>query len=211
MDMDCSLADWVGALASAGAFIAFVVLWRIDRAKAAADEIRQNKEYLRRMVASLKAEVEWGGDNMRRHEVAARQALAGAEAAEAQGRVVVDQPLKPGSVVITDATIYRAAALELGRLPPSILRELVAFYVLAADLARIVEMGGSGRAGYGTLLEIAPRLRFHVARVLATLKRYEDSGFDAGANLALTPEELFSMADDVGYDLRRVLREHAEI
>jgi hypothetical protein len=43
-------------------------------------------------------------------------------------------PIQPGSMVTTDAIIYRQIAAELGQLPPELIKSVVLFYTLALAL-----------------------------------------------------------------------------
>lgn len=202
------LASWVGAIGSAGALIAAVWLWRLDRAREHREEARKEKEHLRRLITGLRAEIVAAIEASKHQQEGVDGALAAAEQARKSGGVIVDRgPVRPGSMAITDAIIYCEVASELGRLPPEIIRHVVGFYARAREIGRFVEAAASAVSAYATVRDLAPRIRMGGAMCINALDKFERSGFSPDADLKPTLDEMREMAKQTGYPLDAIARD----
>jgi hypothetical protein len=135
------------------------------------------------------------------------QILEDVEEAKRKAIPIIDRPLRPGAMTITDGIIYRRVAAELGRFPPAIVGELVGFYTRAIEIARIASLSTSGLGGFTVVKELAPRVRIHGAMLLARLEKFERSGYSTDADTAPTREELMAMARAVEYPVEDIARD----
>lgn len=203
---------WVQAIGSVAAI--FVAIWVPARQRknslrdAAAERSLENVEHLRRLTAGLRAEINEALDAARRREEAINGALAAvAEAVAAGAQVKRSGPITPGTMTITDAIIYRQVAAEIGRLPPDLIRSAVKFYALAFELVRVAEGASSALDAYKSVRGNLPGLRMHAALLIATLDKFESSGFVLTADIRPSRDEIHALAAKVGYPLDAVLKE----
>lgn len=174
---------------------------------AAADRARLDKEHLKRLISGLRAEIDasLGWANRRREAI--QPVLKSLREARASGALVLQQPIQPGSLVVTDAIVYREIASELGRLPPELIRSVIHFYTLALELGRIADGSPTAEEAYGLVLSTVPRLTMSGELLIRTLDKFEASDFTADADVRSSPEELRELAIKTGYPLDQVLKE----
>lgn len=220
---DPTAAAWVQAGSSiATVFVAIatvvVAVWipahrRRQSIEDARDERnRQEKEYLKRVCAALRAEIEATQMAAERHETAIGLTLKRLEEARAHGATITGGGRLPqDSVVLTDAIIYRRIAAELGRLPPELNRSIVVFCTIALDLGRLANGATTAQSAYETILKLAPRLKMSAAVLISNLDKFEAANFAPEANIHGTVEEFRALAAKVGYPADQVLRERGLI
>ena len=131
-----SLLAWTQAIGSILALL--IAIWipawqRLNAQRdARAERAREERVHLSRLSAGLRAEIEAAVGAANRRKVAVEQTLRALQEARERGTVVQGiGRIQPGSMVVTDATIYRQIAVGLGRLPPEVIKSVVAFYALA--------------------------------------------------------------------------------
>jgi hypothetical protein len=134
---------WVQAVGSVLAI--FVAMWVPARQRlnslrdAQAERTQQEREHRRRLTVGLRAEINAALEAADRQQFAIDRALKRLQEARAIGAEIEASPIQPGSMVTTDAVVYRQIAAELGQLPPELIRSVVLFYSLALDLGRIAD------------------------------------------------------------------------
>jgi len=205
--LDSGLADWVGAVGSAGAFIAFVILWWIDRLVARADKRREEKEHFRRLISALRAEIELAIETANGRQFAINNAMAAVEQTIRRGGQVIHKPPSPDSLTITDGIIYRSVASSVGTLPQTVSRDMIQFYGRAMEIERIAMMAATTVNAFETMKELLPRVRMNAALLIATLDRLESADFDPNADLTPTPDEVRRLAAQVDYPLEDIMKE----
>jgi hypothetical protein len=155
------------------------------------------------LKAEIKAAIEWTNYQ----EQSLDQTLKALAAARAKGAVVKNARIQPGSMTVTDATVYRQIASELGRLPPALIQSVVRFYANALRISRIADGAPTVEDSCKVVLETAPRLKMYAAMLLLTLDKFEASGFSSDADIEPKPEEVRKLAVDTGYPLEQIMRE----
>lgn len=209
---DSGAAAWVQAIGSVVAILVaiWVPAWQRQFAlrDARAERAGQEKEHLRRLTAGLRAEIYAVLDAANCQKFAVERTLEQLKEARGKGATVVSGgPIQPGSMVVTDAIVYRQIAAELGRLPPELIKTVVLFYTLALDFGRLADGASTAQGAYETIQDIAPRLKMHAALLIRTLDKFEASDFMVDADIRLKPEEVKELATKVEYPLAQVLKE----
>jgi hypothetical protein len=177
---------------------------RDDRAKHAQQEI----EHLRRLTVGVRAEIRAALQMAGAQQERLDQTLSQIADAREQGiSIVASGPIHPGSMVVTDAVVYRQIAADLGRFPPELIKWLVQFYAYAAELGRRADAAPQAVQAYQMLSESGSRLRLLAALVLKTLDKFEASGFSVNADISLKPDEIKELAAKTGYPLADLARE----
>jgi heme exporter protein D len=209
---NASTPAWVQAVGSVLAIL--VAVWIPARQRsnllrdAQAERTRQEKEHRRRLTVGLRAEINAALEAANRHEFTIEHALKGLQEARAKGAVIkTGEPIQPGSLVLTDAIVYRQIAAELGQLPPELIKSVVLFYTLALDLGRMADGAPTALAAYETIRGVAPRLKMHAALLISTLDKFEASDFAVAADIRPKPDEIRKLAAKVGYPLDQVMKE----
>jgi hypothetical protein len=209
---NASTPAWVQACGSVLAIL--IAIWIPARQRlnslrdARAERIRQEKEHRRRLTVGLRAEINAAVAAANRHEFTIEHALKGLEEARAEGALVkAGQPIRPGSLILTDAIVYRQIAAELGQLPPELIESVVHFYTLALDLGRMADSAPTALTAYEAIRGVAPRLKMHAALLRSTLDKFETSDFAVDADIRPKPDEVRKLANKVGYPLDQVLKE----
>jgi hypothetical protein len=202
---------WVQAVGSVIAVL--IAVWIPARQRrnslrdASTDRQRQEKEHLKRLTTGLRAEIDAALEWTKRRQQAIEPVLKGLQDARASGVAIKREPIQPGSIVVTDAIVYRAIASELGRLPPELIRSVVLFYTLALDLGRIADGAPTAEEAYKNLHSNVPRLKMHAALLTKTLDKLEACGFMVDADVRPKPDEIRDLAIEVGYPIDQVMRE----
>jgi hypothetical protein len=174
---------------------------------ASANRARQEKEHLKRLITGLRAEIDAAVEWTDRRRRAVEPVLKALQDARAKGAVVRRDPIHPGSMVVTDAIVYREIASELGRLPPELIRSVVLFYTLALDLGPIADEAPTAEEAYKAVYSYVPRLKMSAALLIRTLDKFERSDFTVDADIRPKLEEVRELAANVGYPLEQVMRE----
>lgn len=175
---------------------------------ARAEQNRQEREHLRRLTAGFRAEVLAASKTANRREFAIKHTFQTVERARRSGVTVSEPgPTQPGSLSLSDATLYKQMAAELGRFPPAIISQIVTFYSLIFDVDRISDGAPTAMQAYRELLESLPRFKMYAAILVAILNKFEAAGFSADADLNMKPDEMRKMSAETGYPLDEVLKE----
>jgi hypothetical protein len=203
---------WAQAIFAALAIIGAVGVTTWQRSRALRDaqnaRARQDKERLRRLTVGLRAELGAALQAAARQQETVEQTLKQVADAHAQGIPTTGGgPIRPGSMVVTDAIVYRQVAAEIGMLPPEIIKSVVEFYARALELGRLADGAPFALQAYEVLRQLGPRLRMGAALVISTLDKFEASGFDVDADIGVKPEEVRELASKVGYPLEEVMKE----
>jgi hypothetical protein len=203
---------WVQAIGSVLAIL--VAVWiparqRVNSIRdAQAERERQEKERRRSLTVGFRAEIDAALEASERQQFTIDRTLKNLEAAKARGAEIKgNNPIHPGSMVTTDAIVYRQVAAELARLPPELIKSIVLFYTLALDLGRLADGAPSAQGAYETLQGLLPRLRMHAALLIATLDKFEAAGFELAADIRPRPDEVKELAAKVGYPLEQIMKE----
>lgn len=169
---DANAPAWVQAVGSVLAIL--VAIWVPARQRstlhldAQAERMREEREHRRRLTVALRAEINAALEAADRHEFTIQRALERLQEAVAKGAVIkAGEPIRPGSVVLTDAIVYRQVAAELAQLPPELIKSLVLFYTLALDLGRIADGAPTALAAFEVIRDVAPRLKMHAAILIS--------------------------------------------
>ena len=199
---------WVQAIGSIIAILVAVAVPAWQRWSALRDakieKERQKTEQLWRLVTALRAEIEAAVNAAERRQVTAEATLADlARAREAGITIAPRGPPLPGTIVITDAIIYRQLGSEIGHLSPTVIRRVVAFYALALDTERVPTMAASLIEACEAIRDLMPKARMNGAMLVAALDKLEKAEFAAGADLTMTPEEIRGLARQTGYQLEQ--------
>jgi hypothetical protein len=181
--------------------------WKSASQDAAADRARLEKEHLKRLITGLRAEIDAALGWADRRREAIEPVLKSLQDARASGAAVLREPIQPGSLVVTDAIIYREIASELGRLPPALIRFIVHFYTLALELGRIADGAPAVEEAYGLVLSAVPRLTMSGSLLIRILDKFEACSFKIDADIRPTTEDLKELAAKTSYPLDQVLRE----
>jgi hypothetical protein len=207
-DMSAIFAAWVQAVGSVVAIlVAVYVSWR-QRRDQIAEQARQDREQLRRLSAGFRAEIVAAGKTADRREFAIKHTFQMVEQARRSGVAVAEPgPIQPGSLTLSDATIYKQLSAELGRFSPGLITNIVTFYSLVFDTKRMTDGAPKAMQAYEELLGSLPRFKMNAAILVVTLDKFEAAGFSANADLSLKPDELRKMAEATGYPLDEVLKE----
>lgn len=208
---DPALPAWVQAIGSILAIlVAVFVPWAQRRnalRDAAADRLRQEKEHLRRLTAGLREEIRAASDAAKRREDAISHTLATVEQALARGGAVREAgPIQPGSLSLTDASVYKLVSSELGRFPPELIKAIVMFYSGALEIDRVANSAPTAMQAYQNVLPLLPRLRTYAAIVTRTLDKFESTGFSADADIRPSPDDIRQFAKAAGYPLDEVAK-----
>jgi hypothetical protein len=180
---------------------------RNSRRDASDNRVRQEKEHLKRLSTGLRAEINAALEWAHRRQQALGPVLKGLQDARAKGALVRREPIQPGSMVVTDAIVYRQIASELGRLPPELIKSVVLFYTLALDIGHIADGAPTAEEAYNHLCSFVPRLKMYAMLLITTLDKFERSDFTIDADIGPKPEEVRELATKAGYPLDRVMRE----
>jgi hypothetical protein len=182
---DPTTAAWVQAIGSiATVFISIVTIvvavWipAHQRRKAVEDagqeRDRQEREYLRRLAAGFRAEILAASGTADRREFAINHTFQMMEQARQSGALVAEPgPIQPGSLSLSDATIYKQLSAELGRFPPVLIANIVTFYSLIFDTNRMTDGAPRAVQAYKVLLDSLPRFKMYAAILVATLDKFE--------------------------------------
>lgn len=202
---------WVQAVGSVLAILVTMGLAAWQRSSSFRDaqvhEARREKEYLKRLIAALKAEINTAMETMALQQSGIQKTLEALNAARANGSTIKTDPIQPGSMVMTDAIIYRQIAAELGRFPTDLIQSVIQFYAGASLLARLADQAPTAQLALEVAQNLAPRLRMLAAMLIKKLENFETSGFAAGAEIGPTPAEVREFAARQGYPLDQVARE----
>ena len=180
---------------------------RNSQRDASDNRARQEKEHLKRLSTGLRAEINAALEWAHRRQEALEPVLKGLQDARAKGAAIRREPIQPGSMVVTDAIVYRQIASELGRLPPELIRSVVLFYTLALDIGRIADGAPTAEEAYNSVFGVVPRLKMYAMLLIATLDKFERSDFAIDADIHPKSEEVKKLATKAGYPLDQVLRE----
>jgi hypothetical protein len=208
---DSSTPAWLQAVGSVLAIL--IAVWVPSRQRlnslqdAQAERKRQDREHRRHLTVGLRAEIDAALEAADRQQFAIDRALERLQEARAMGAEIEASPIQPGSMVTTDAVVYRQIASELGQLPPELIRSVVLFYSLALDLGRLADGAPTAQLAYETIQSLLPRFKMHAALLIRTLDKFEASGFTLDADIQLKPEEFRELAAKVDYPLDQVIKE----
>jgi hypothetical protein len=187
--------------------VAVYVPWRQHRHEVS-KRARQDKEHLRRLTAGFRAEVLAASKTANRREFAIKHTFQTVEQAQRSGLTVTEPgPIQPGSLSLSDATLYKQMAAELGRFPPAIISNIVSFYSLIFDTDRISDSAPTAVQAYRELLGALPKFKMYAAILVAILNKFETAEFSTDADLNFKPDEMRKMAAETGYSLDEVLKE----
>lgn len=203
---------WVQAVGSTVAILiaVFVPWWQRRKSlfDAACDRARQERRQLQRMVAGLREEIRAASDAAGRRQEAISETFRQLdEAVKRGGTLKMTGPIQPGSMALTDGTIYRAVAAELGRLPTELIKSVVTFYSLVLDMSRTADGSPTAVEAYQSFLPSLPRARTYAAIVIRTLDKLEEAQFSTNANILPTGEEVCQFAAKFGYPLLEIAKE----
>lgn len=203
---------WAQAIFAGLAIIGAVAVTAWQRSSAARDahteQMRQEREHLKRLTIGLKAEILAALQTVNAQQDALRQTLTQLAAARDRGAVIAATgPIRPGSMAITDETIYRQVAADIGRLPAGVIKWLVRFYGYAAQVRRLTEAAPQAVEAYKILSENGCRLRLAAELALRVLDKLEEAGFSTVVDIQVTPVEIKELAAKTGYPLEELARE----
>jgi hypothetical protein len=208
---DASAPAWVQAVGSV--IIIPVTVWMAawQRSRSVRDaqvvRARQDTEHLARLATGLKAEISAAIESMEVQQSTIEQTLKLLDAARAKGAVIKTDPVQSGSVVVTDAIIYRQIAAELGRFPPDLIKSVVQFYAGTLLMGRIADSAPTAQLTLEATQGLAPRLKILAALLIKKLDNFEASGFAADAKIGPKPADVRAIAAKLGYPLDQILRE----
>jgi hypothetical protein len=203
---------WVQAIGSVLAILVAIAIPMIQRAVAARDakeeRNRQRMDRLARLSAALRAEVAAARDAIDLHLVTVERTIEEIEIVLARGGGLAGGgPVRPGTMTITDAIVYRQIAAEIGEFPVQLTKFVVGFYSMAIGVGRIAEMGPNLDGAFEVIRGTAPRLKMYGAVLSKMLGKFESSSFASNARLDLSSDELKALANENGYPLDAILRE----
>jgi heme exporter protein D len=208
---DPTAPAWFQAIGSIIAIVVAIVVpwWQRHNAlhDARTERARNDKDHVKRLCAALRAEFAAAREAADRQQHAATIVLQGAAKAREQGLKVREEPIARGSMVLTDAIVYRQIAAELGRLPPSLTERIIRFYAYALEMGRMADASPTAEQACENLLGLAPRLRMNAAWLVSTLDRFEAADFDLQADLNVPPSELLALAREAGYPIEQIAKE----
>lgn len=209
---DPSTPAWVQAVGSVLAILVAVWIPARQRSKtlqdAQVERARLEREHRKRLAAGLRAEIDAAVEAANRWHATAERSLSALKQARARGATIANTgPIQPGSLVMTDAIVYREIAAELGQLPPALTKSVVLFYTVALDLGRIAGGASTAQQAFETIQGLAPRFKMNAAILIKTLEKFEIAGFSMDADLSLTLDEMRELATKTGYPLDQVLKE----
>lgn len=203
---------WIQAVGTvvALAFAVGIPMWQRWRSRKdeRIDQERERKEHLKRLTAGLRAEVNAALEAADRQLFSIEHAFAALQKARETGAVAISSaPIRQGSMLVTDAVVYRQVAAELGRFPSALIRSIVQFYSLASEMGRIADGAPTAVESYRAIQPLGPRLKMSAAMLIRTLDKFEAGSFATNANLTVSPEEIRELADKVGFRLDELLKE----
>src|SRR5947208_16233813 len=111
------------------------------------------------------------------HRETAERTLSQSEKAEQEGSLVVTdpKPLPPGSVILTDAIVYKAVAPDLGHFPAQIVHHIVMFYSNTLHLERVIGAGGSVASSLELVKGLAPRAQMNGRILIELLDKFRQA------------------------------------
>jgi nitroreductase len=198
----------IGSIVAIGVAVA-VPWWQRRNAlhDARTERARDEKEHVKRLCAALRAEFTAAREAADRQQHAVTRALQGVKEAREHGLKIKEEPIAQGSMVLTDAIVYRQIAAELGRFPPGLTERIVRFYAYALEMGRMADASPTAEQACENMLGSAPRLQMNAAWLVRTLDRFEAADFDLNADLNVPPPELLALAREVGYPIEEIARE----
>jgi len=116
--------------------------------------------------------------------------------------------MRPGSVIVTSAVIYRQLAAEIGRLPEGLVKRVIEFYATVEEINRIVEFDAAWETTASNLVELAPRLRVAGEFALFAIEKLRQANYASDASVEPTSDEARLIAKKAGFPLSKVLAEH---
>lgn len=208
---DASTPAWVQAIGSLVAILIAVLVPWFQRRNAlrdvATDRARQQKDHLQRLVAGLREEIRAASDTADRRQSAITLTLEQVRQAANRGMTVKEPgPIAPGPLSLTEAVVYRQVAAEMGRLPPELIKSVVAFYAGALEINRVADGAPTAMQAYRNTLELLPRFKTYSAIVIRTLDKFEAADFSTTADIKPTPSEVRKFASDAGYPLDEIAK-----
>jgi hypothetical protein len=199
-------ASWVQAVGSIGAILAAAVLWWFDQRSVRRKDAEREKEFLRRLVAALRAELAMAVETAQINYESCALTLKAWEARAALGLPLDRSPFPPRAFAFTDATVYRSMASQLGRLRADLVSEVVKFYSLAAQSETNAQMGTT-EGGTRVVYDHAPRLATTGELLNRKLDRFEKADFSLTVDLKPSRDEIIQTARRFHYDIERIARE----
>jgi hypothetical protein len=207
-----SAPAWAQAIFAALAIIGavWVSAWQRSRSLRDAEKAkaREEKEHLRSLTAGLKEEVGAALEAATRQQSSIERAVSQVKIAVEAGATIARTPIRAGSMVLTDAIIYRQVAAELGRLPTDLIKLVVRFYTGVLEMGRLADGSPTALEAYEILRGLGPGFRTTAALVITTLDKFEAAGFAADADIRLNPDEVKELASKMGYPLEEVMRRY---
>jgi hypothetical protein len=207
-----SAPAWAQAIFAAFAIIGavWVSAWQRSRSLRDAEKakVREEKEHLRSLAAGLKEEIGAALDAATRQQSSIERALSQVKIAVEAGATIACTPIRAGSMVLTDAIIYRQAAAEVGRLPTDLIKLVVRFYTGALEMGRLADGAPTALEAYEVLRGLGPGFRTTAASVIRALDKFEACGFAADADIRLNREEVKELAAKMGYPLEEVMKRY---
>ena len=209
---DPAAPAWVQAIGSILAILIALVVpeWQRRRAlqDAATDRGRQAKEHLCRLTVALRAEIGAASEAAGRREAVITSVLSNVQQALRAGASVKETgPIHPGSLSLTDATIYKKIASEIGRFPSGVIKAVVDFYSGALEIERVADGAATALHAYEAVLPLLPRFKVYAAIVVRTLEKFEASDFATDGDVRPTPSEIRQFAAAAGYPLDQIAKE----
>lgn len=201
-------AAWAQAIGAVLAVVVAIILWRLDRSRAVKIKKQEEKDFVRRLLAILRVEVQVALETADLREQTFRRMLSEIQRARDAGITITQSgPLESEKITLTDAVIYRQLAPELGRIPASVSVHIVKFYARALEIVRIASFSKSAIEGAEVLLKMLPRCKMSGEILLAVLLKFEKSDFSETINLKLSPDEMRVLARKTNYPLEQVTNE----
>ena len=144
---------WAQAIFAGLAIVIAVAVTAWQRSSARGDarvaQMLQNREHLRRTTVALRAEVAAALEAAYHQREGIEQTLRQVENARQQGIAVkASGPIRPGSMNVTDAIVYRGMASEIGLLPPELIKSVVDFYSRAGEAGRLADVAPDALQAY---------------------------------------------------------------
>jgi hypothetical protein len=203
---------WVQAIGSVVAILVAVFVPWFQRRNvvrdAARERVLQDQEHLKRLTIGLREEIRAASDAARRRQEAIATMFDELKKAQAAGAKLKESgSVLPGSLSLTEAIVYRQIASELGRLPPQVIKQVVAFYSLIIDVTRSAEAAPTAIEAYNSIYSTLPRIRTHASILIRTLEKFEAADFAPDADMSPKPDEIRRFAADAGYPLDEIARE----